>query len=143
MHRSPIGLRAEVVFTSASWRPPQLASDCPTSAPKENSKLREVEQTAAPKPHNRVPYDLLVVAKRSKHRSTSQKRWIGRGKVRFGPVELIEFLLDGAFGTRIGHRMNTHLQQLGVAVGNDVCVGSKQVAKLRTRTTFAARRFTL
>ena len=34
--------------TTATWRRPKLAEVGPTSAPNENLKLKEVEQTAAP-----------------------------------------------------------------------------------------------
>ena len=34
--------------TAATWRRPKLAEVGPTSAPNENLKLKEVEQTAAP-----------------------------------------------------------------------------------------------
>ena len=47
MRRSPIGLRAEEVFTSASWRRPQVASVCPTSGSLEVTEFASVDVTEA------------------------------------------------------------------------------------------------
>ena len=44
---------------------------------------------------------------------------------KFGGVEVVDLVLDCTVGTGIGERMNTDLQQLGVAVWNDVCVEPK------------------
>ena len=67
---------------------------------------------------------------------------LGAWECRFGGVEVAEQLLNCSVGAGIGQRMNTDLQHLGVAVWDDVCVGSKQVAKQRAGIVLAAKRFT-
>ena len=57
------------------------------------------------------------------------KSKIGSGECGIGCIEVVEQMLDGAVGTGIGERMNTDCQLPFGSVGNDVCVGSKQVAQ--------------